>query len=144
MNKAFLSTFCLLLIVVLSSLFVANSGCNYVNYKPISKKEKIQQRLPITLFDKIIAFRIDQHSWPISKEDFISKGVTYKQAMESFQFMTIKFDIKDSNNMRLTYYDHPKDIDRRNESGKIELNQNIGIIQFTKEKDQFIWKKIKY
>ncbi|MFY7898627.1 MAG: hypothetical protein ACOVNY_00495 [Chitinophagaceae bacterium] len=65
-------------------------------------------------------------------------------SLSQFQFLFMKFEVKDSINMKLVYYDHPKDIDRRNETQKVELNEHIGIILFTKINNQFIWKKIKY
>jgi hypothetical protein len=119
-------------------------SCDYVSYTHKSKRNKAQERPPITLFDKMIDFRLEQHSWPVSREDFISKGIKYQKALVDFKYLTLKFEIKDSNTMVFRYFDHIKDLEAERKSKKIELNTYQGTIIFFKENNQFVWKKLKY
>jgi hypothetical protein len=119
-------------------------SCDYVSYTHKSKRNKAQERPPITLFDKMIDFRLEQHSWQVSKEDFISKGIKYQKALVDFKYLTLKFEIRDSNTMVFRYFDHIKDLEAQRKSKKIELNTYQGTILFFKENNQFVWKKLKY
>ncbi|MDI9366336.1 MAG: hypothetical protein QM541_15370 [Flavobacterium sp.] len=125
-------------------IIMAISSCEYVTYTHKSKRNKAKERPPITLFDKLIDFRIEQNSWPVSREDFISKGIKYQKALVDFKYLTITFQIKDSNTMVFRYFDHIKDVEAQKQSEKIELNTYQGTILFFKENNQFVWKKLKY
>jgi hypothetical protein len=121
-------------------LAVSINACNYVTYTPRSAKNKLAEKPTALLFDRIIDFRVEYNSWPVSKEDFISKGNKYKDAFKDSPYLTVEFKRKDSNNMTLYYTDHLKDVETNKRTNKTELNSYRGSVKFYKEHDRFLWK----
>ncbi len=115
-------------------------ACNYVTYTPRSSKNKQKEKPSIVLYERIIDFRIENNSWPVSKEDFISKGRKYSEVLKGFPYTTLLFKIKDSNHMVFTYMDHVKDVENFKQTEKIDLNSYQGTVKFFKENNRFIWK----
>lgn len=132
--KSFTQTFiaCVLLLQL--------TACNYVTYTPRSKKNVRRERPSILLMDRIVDFRIEQHYWPYSKEDFMSKGKKYYEVFQGFPYNYTHFKTIDSNTMVFTFSDHIKDRDNYNETQKVDLNSYSGSVRFYREKDKFIWK----
>lgn len=124
------------------SIFVvfAFVSCNYVTYTPRSKKNIRRETPSIVLFDRIVDFRIEQMGWPVSKTDFISKGIKYYEVFEDFPYQETRFHIIDSNHMTFYFYNHKKDIEKAKRTNKVDLNSYNGSVRFYKENGKFIWK----
>ena len=94
----------------------------------------------VLLFERIIDFRIEQMGWPISKIDFMNKGIKYYEVFQDFPYQTTTFKIIDSNTMVFSFSEHIKDIKNYNKTQKIDLNSYGGTVRFFKENEKFIWK----
>ena len=121
-------------------LVFALSGCTHVTYSPRSKK-KVQQAKPsIVLLNRIVEFREENNAWPYSKEEFVNKARKYKEAFEGFPYRTIIFKVTDNNTMTFTFSEHYTDVQKYNETQKIDLNSFGGRVRFYKEGEKFMWK----
>ena len=115
-------------------------ACNYVTYTPRSKKKILQETPSLLIFDRIVDFRIEQMGWPVSKADFMSKGIKYYEVFNDFPYQETHFKIIDSNNMLFSFYQHINDIDNYKRTNKVDLNSYGGSVRFFKENGKFIWK----
>ncbi len=116
------------------------TSCNYFTYIPRSKTAVRRAAPSILLLEKIVDFRVEQHSWPVSREDFISKGIKYYEAFKRFNYTETWFKVIDSNTMVFYFTGHVTDIDDYNTYRKINLNSYNGRAKFFRQKDKFIWK----
>jgi hypothetical protein len=121
-------------------LFICMISCNHFTYRPHSIKAKMLERPSISICVKIVEFRIAEGGWPISKQDFMNKGIKYYEEMKDFPYQTTEFKIKDSNNMVFYFRDNIKDIERYKKTQKGDFNGFHGNIVFWKEGDRFLWK----
>lgn len=88
----------------------------------------------------MVDFRKEQMSWPVSKADFISKGMKYYEVFNDFPYQQTSFKVIDSNNMVFSFSQHIKDVKHDQKTGKTELNDYSGRVIFYKLNDKFIWK----
>ena len=126
-------------VFLLVSIFVVAS-CDTTTFNLHSRKSRMVARPSPLLFDRIVDFRNEFFSWPSSRMDFMSKGKKYYEVMDGFPYSTIKFEIKDSNNMTFYFSGYTQDLKNYNETGKVDLNSFNGSTRFYKEKEKFIWK----
>lgn len=131
MNRSF--TITVLMLTLLTS-------CNNYTYRFKSKKKIQEQKPSVVLLDRIIEFREAHNTWPFSKEEFIRAGRKYKEAFDGFPYEQTIFKVIDNNRMTFYFYDNRKDLKKREETGKEDLNSYRGEVRFYKEKDNFIWK----
>lgn len=115
-------------------------ACDQFTYIPKSKKKQRQETPSVIIFDRMVDFRIEQGSWPVSRQDFISKGVKYYEVFNNFPYQVADFKVKDTNNMTFYFSGHIKDIERYNHTGVTDLNSFGGYVRFWKENDKFLWK----
>jgi hypothetical protein len=115
-------------------------SCNYFTYTPHSKKQRLFERPSAAICDKIVDFRIAEGGWPISKQDFMNKGLKYYEVIKKFPYQTIEFKIKDSTEMIFYFRDNIKDIEHYKKTKKRDLNSFNGNIHFWKENEKFLWK----
>jgi hypothetical protein len=123
---------------------ISFTACNYFTFSLKSKKNKVREQPSLLIYDRIVDFRLEQMSWPISKHDFISKGIKYHEVFKDFPYQQTTFKIIDSNTMIFSFYDHIKDQLELKRTNKIDLNSYAGSVRFYKENGKFLWKvKIK-
>lgn len=115
------------------------ASCNYFSFTPRSKKNKSKEKPSILIFDRIVDFRNEQLSWPVSKADFISKGIKYYEVFNDFPYQQTSFKVIDSNNMIFYFSQHIKDVKQYKKTGKTELNDYSGRATFYKYNGKFIW-----
>lgn len=135
-----MSNFLRLYLIATLVIFVITSGCSSFTYTPRSKQNRHREMPSILLYEQIINFRMVQGSWPISKEDFISKNIKYYQAFEGFKFQDYSFKITDSNYMVFSFWNHIKDVELQKQNNKQNLSAYRGRVIFFKEGDKFLWK----
>jgi hypothetical protein len=116
------------------------SSCNYVTYTPRSKSNIRREKPSIFLCERIVDFRVEQGYWPVSKEDFITKGKKYYDAFQGFRYNYTHFKIIDSNTMRFYFTDHIADLENHNQTQKTDLNKYGGYVKFFKVNDKFAYK----
>ncbi len=116
------------------------SSCEHFTYTPKSRKNIKEEQPSIELMSRIVDFRIEQNSWPLSKEDFISKGKKYYDAFTGFRYTNTNFKTIDSNTMVFFFSDHVKDVEKYKETEQYDLNSYRGTVKFYREKDKFVWK----
>lgn len=127
-------------VITFSTFVLILTSCNYFTYIPRSKASVRRAAPSILLLEKIVDFRVEQHSWPVSREDFISKGVNYYNAFKDFNYTETSFKIIDSNTMIFYFTGHIVDVEDYNTSQKINLNSYNGRAKFFRQNDRFIWK----
>jgi cbb3-type cytochrome oxidase subunit 3 len=115
-------------------------SCNYFTYTPKSRKNIKEEQPSIVLLSAIADFRIEQDRWPVSKEDFISKGKKYLDAFSGFRYNNTNFKIIDSNKMVFFFSDHVKDAEKYKETEQYDLNSYRGTVKYYKENGKFVWK----
>ncbi len=115
------------------------SNCNYISYTPHSKTRRLIERPSPIICDRIVDFRLEAGGWPISKQDFMNKGLKYYEAIIDFPYQTTSFKIKDSTEMTFYFYDHIADIKKEAKTKKTDLNGFNGNIHFWKEGGRFLW-----
>ncbi len=123
-------------------ILICFAQCNYVSYTPKSKRDRSLSRPSALIFDRMVDFRIEQGSWPASRQDFIGKGIKYYEVLNDFPYQTTEFKIRDSNTMTFYYSNHIKDIKQYNKTKKVDLNSYSGHVDFYKENNKFLWKII--
>jgi hypothetical protein len=130
------------LIKILISCFLLSgmAACNQFTFTPRSKKNIRSETPSILVFERIVEFREKEMGWPVSKTDFMNKGIRYYEVMKDFPYQSIEFKIIDSNNMVFTFSDHIKDARNYAETNKIDLNAYQGSVRFYKENEKFLWK----
>ena len=116
------------------------AACNYVTYTPRSKGNIRKETPSIILLERIVDFRTVHNSWPVSREDFISKGVKYYEVMHNFPYAATTFKVIDSNTMTFSFSNHIKDQENYNTTGKVDLNAYSGSVKFFKQDGRFVWK----
>jgi hypothetical protein len=121
-------------------LILVFAACNYVTYTPRTKKQVRREKPSIMILSRIVDFRIEHNSWPLSKEDFISKGKKYNEAFEGFPYYYTEFKIIDSNRMTFYFSRHIKDLQQHEQTQKVDLNAYGGRVRFYKENGRFVWK----
>ena len=126
--------------LTIATIVLIFTSCNYITYIPRSKASVRRAAPSMLLLEKIADFRVEQHSWPVSTEDFISKGTKYYNAYKDFNYTETWFKIIDSNTMVFYFTGHIVDIEDYNASQKINLNSYNGRAKFFKQNDKFIWK----
>ena len=94
----------------------------------------------IALYERIIDFRLEQNSWPVSKDDFISKGKKYYEVLQGFPYQTVTFKTIDSNAMVFSFSEHIKDLENYERTRQVDLNSYKGSIKFTRQQNKFVWK----
>ena len=115
-------------------------SCNYVTYTPRSKRNIQHEKPSIVLLGRIVDFRLEQNSWPFSKEEFINKGKIYREAFEGFPYTYTEFKVIDNNTMIFYFSSHVKDNKNFKKTEKIDLNSYSGHVRFYKENERFLWK----
>ena len=125
---------------IVSALLVVLGSCNYFTYTPRSKAAVRRAAPSILLLEKIADFRVEQHSWPVSREDFISKGIKYYDAYKSFNYTQTEFKVIDSNTMIFYFTGHIVDVEDYKTSQKTNLNSYNGRAKFFRQNDKFVWK----
>ena len=115
-------------------------SCNQFTYSPHSKKKQQKEKPSVVLLDRIIEFRLENNSWPFSKEEFIGKGMKFKQAFAGFPYLTTTFKVIDNNTMTFYFSDHYNDVQNYKNTQLIDLNSYGGYVRFYKEGEKFIWK----
>jgi len=128
-----------LLVVILIVVF-AFAACNHVKYIPRTQKNKWQDLPSIVLLDRIVDFRNEFHSWPLSKEDMVSKGTQYASAWGGFLYQGYSFKARDTNQMVFNFWNHPQDGANSKNDSRIELNSHNGWVKFYREGNVFAWK----
>jgi hypothetical protein len=116
------------------------ASCDQVTYTFKSKKNIRREKPSVILLAKIVEFRQELNSWPISKEDFMSKGKKYYEALDGFPYTYINFKAIDSNTMVFYFSGHVKDLQTYKETQKVELNTYSGSVKFYKQSGKFVWK----
>jgi hypothetical protein len=116
------------------------ASCNSFTYTPHSKKKAQREKPSVVLLNSIIEFREEQNAWPFSKEEFMSKGKKYRDAFAGFPYTRTVFKVIDNNTMVFSFYDHVKDVQQYNQTGKSDLNGYQGEVKFFKDNEKFIWK----
>jgi len=129
----------LFLITFIFSLLAVES-CSYVSYTPKSKAKRLQEQPSILIFDRIVDFRIEQRGWPVSRQDFISKGIKYYEVFDGFQYQTTSFNVIDSNTMDFYFRDHIKDIEKEKRTRRTDINSYNGSVHFYKENGKFLYR----
>jgi hypothetical protein len=125
--------------VAIVSLFLV-SACNYVTYTPRAKSQKRHEKPSIFICERIVEFRQSQGRWPVSREDFITKGQQYYDVLKGFKYTYFDFHIKDSNTLTAHFYGHVQDIANAEQTQKTDLGDYSGKIRFFKVKDKFAYK----
>lgn len=121
-------------------LLVSLVACSHVTYTPRSKKKVQREKPSVVLLNRIIEFREEFNAWPFSKEEFISKGIKYREAFEGFPYLQARFKVIDNNTMTFSFYEHITDVRNFQQTQQVDLNSYAGEVKFYKEKDKFIWK----
>lgn len=120
-------------------LLICFEQCNYVSYTPKSNRNRSLARPSALIFDRMVDFRIEQGGWPISRQDFIGKGIKYYEVLNDFPYQTTEFKIKDSNTMTFYFSEYIQDIERYKKTQKVDLNSYSGHVNFYKENGKFLW-----
>jgi hypothetical protein len=94
----------------------------------------------ILLLSRMIDYRIEQYGWPVSREDFVTKGKQYQEAFADFKYTFAEFKIVDTNTMFFYFSGHIEDQKRYDNSRKSDLNALGGHVKFFRVKDKFAWK----
>ncbi|HET9430355.1 MAG TPA: hypothetical protein VFO70_04220, partial [Chitinophagaceae bacterium] len=115
-------------------------ACNTMTYTPRSRKNIQREKPSVVLLDRIIEYRIEQNAWPFSREEFISRGIKFKEAFAGFPYLQTKFKVIDQETMIFTFWEHIRDVENYKQTNKIDLNSYAGEVRFFKENDKFIWK----
>lgn len=126
----------LILVVIAVSFF----NCKYFSFTPRSKKQQLREHPSVVIFDRIVDFRVADGGWPVSRQDFINKGVKYYEVMKDFHYNYTYPEIKDSNTTSFFFSDHIKDRKAAELTRKTELNTCNGQVNFWKEGERFLWK----
>jgi hypothetical protein len=127
--------------ILIYAAILALQSCNYITVTSYNTKKKIILEKPSAfLCERIVDFRIAEGGWPISKLDFLNKGIKYYEAIKDFPYQTIEFKIKDSTEMTFYFNNHIKDIENYNKTKKVNLKSFNGKIKFWKKGDKFLWK----
>jgi len=126
--------------LVAMGLLLFSASCNYVTYSPRSKKQVQQEKPSVVLLNRIIEFREEFNSWPLSKVDYMYKAEKYRESFAGFPYAQTEFKLIDNNTMIFYFHEHIKDTRNYQQTGKIDLNSYGGEVKFYKEKDTFIWK----
>jgi hypothetical protein len=120
-------------------ILVCFEQCNYISYTPKSKRNRSLARPSALIFDRMVDFRIEQGGWPISRQDFIGKGIKYYEVFNNFPYQTKEFKIKDSNTMTFYFSEYIQDVERYKKTQKLDLNSYNGHVNFYKENGKFLW-----
>jgi hypothetical protein len=115
-------------------------SCDTVTYVPKSKANIRRHAPSVLVLDKIIDFRVEQNSWPVSIADMTNKGLKYHNAFKDFPYTDTEFKVIDSNRMTFYFTGHVQDIDDYNTYNKINLRVYSGRARFYKEHGKFVWK----
>ena len=133
-------------IIISLLLLFYDCGCTtsdnklFITYTPHSRKQQQLAKPSVSLIEYIIEFRGIYDTWPVSKEEFVSKNTKYKEAFTGFPYLNIQFKIKDQDNMTFYFNTHIKDEQRYEKTQRIDLNSYGGEVKFYKENGKFIWK----
>ena len=128
------------IILWLTIIVVFCISCRFTTYTPRSKRQKQLAKPSIVLLERIGEFNEKYNTWPLTKEEFISKGARYKEAFTNFPYQYTRFKIIDSDNMIFYFDQHVHDITNFNMSQKVDLNSYRGEVRFFKEKEKLRWK----
>lgn len=130
MNRLFLLLICI----------TGFTACRFFTYTPRSKKNIHREQPSIVLLNRIVDYRLEQQTWPFSREDFMSKGKKYQEAFQGFRYSETRFKIQDSNTMTFFFSGHIQDLENYRQSGKVDLNSYGGEVKFYFENDRYLWK----
>lgn len=129
---------------VLSLALLIVYGCNYITYTPHSKKQQQHAKPSIVLLNYMAEFREKNNAWPNSKDEFASTSAKYKQAINEFPYLNIRFKVVDQDKMTFYFDSHIHDVEQQKTINKLYLNAYGGEVIFYKENGKFIWKTIMY
>jgi hypothetical protein len=121
-------------------ILISLSSCNYTTYSPRTKHQKHLAQPSLVLVQRIVDYREKFNSWPLSKEEFISKDSKYREAFLDFPYQYIRFDAKDIDHMTFFFDQHIKDVENYSTNQKVDLNAYRGEVKFYKEDGKFLWK----
>jgi hypothetical protein len=120
--------------------FLLFSACQYVTYTPRAKSQKRREKPSLFICERIVEFRVSQGRWPVSREDFITKGQQFYDVLKGFRYTYLEFKTKDSNTMTAYFSGHVQDMANAEQTQKIDLGDYGGKIRFFKVKDKFAYK----
>ena len=126
--------------VFVALISIAIFSCNQFTYTPKSKAKVRREKPSLTLLTSIVDYRLDQHGWPVSKEDFMNKGKKYHDAFDNFRYTHTQFKIIDTNTMIFYFSGHIVDQDMYDRARLIEMNDYSGHVKFFRHNDKFVWK----
>jgi len=106
---------------------------------PRSNKNKQKEKPSVMLLNSFVDFRMEQGVWPVSKNDFISKGKKYAESFAGFRYNSTRFKIIDNDQMVFYFSDHVR-YAAKYEPNTVDLSDLAGEAKFYKENGKFLWK----
>ncbi len=131
-------------IAVLSLALLILYGCNYISYTPHTKKQQQGAKPSVVLLNYVVEFREKNNAWPNSKAEFAATSAKYKQAINEFPYLNIRFKVIDQDKMTFYFDSHIYDVEKQKTINKLDLNAYGGEVRFYKENGKFLWKTKMY
>lgn len=113
------------------------ASCNHITYTPRSKKNIQREKPPVLMLARMVDFRLEEGRWPVSKQDFISRGAKHARLFKGFPYTQTDFKIIDINRMVFYFSGHEKDIKNYNNTEMVDLNSYSGRVKFIRRMTSF-------